>query len=418
MMEQNLAARVMRCFAGMIAATGLMSCAVAPAENVSPPSVPGVNSLFLLSNAQSRSISPENLTGEKGMGGRTPLEQGSAKAAAANLGLGWKVNPYINIAAGETFVMGEAAGPGVINHIWMTTGGGADYRSSILRIYWDDETTPSVEVPIGDFFASGWGRTHEPLIDSATVAVNSGSGFNSFWQMPFRRKFRMTMENRSAATLTIYYQVDYALTEVPANAGYFHAQFRMADRLKAKDVYTILDGVRGRGHYVGTYLGHGAFTPGWWGEGEVKFYIDGDTDFPTINGTGEEDYFLGSYAYAKRENGGAPREISYSSAYAGFYALDPADWLTEYFVPGRERRYGQYRWHVMDPVRFTSAFRLTIQSIGWTDASPERPIGDRTYKPLEDYLASVAYWYQAEPHAPFPALPSDAAMTIRPLQTP
>ncbi len=400
--------------AALLVAVG---CTLAPAGDVTP-AVPGVNSLFLLSDAQSRSISPENLTGEKGMGGRTPLEQGSAKAAAVNLGLGWKVNPYINIAAGETFTLGEAQGSGVINHIWMTLGGVPEYRSAILRFYWDDEATPSVEVPVGDFFASGWGKGKEPVIDSATVAVNTGSGFNSFWQMPFRKKFRVTMENRSKAQLTVYYQIDYALTDVPANAAYFHAQFRMADRLKAKEVYTLLDGVQGHGHYVGTYLGHGAFTPGWWGEGEIKFYIDGDTDFPTINGTGEEDYFLGSYGYAKRENGGAPRETSYSSAYAGFYVTEPVDWTTQYFKEGHERRYGQYRWHVMDPVRFTRDLRVTIQSLGWEGATPAKIIGDRTYKLLEDYLASVAYWYQAEPHAAFPALPSDAAMQLKPPQRP
>lgn len=397
------------------AALALASCTT-PAGAPAPSA--GIGSLFLLSDAQSRSISPENLTGAKGMGGRTPLEQGSARAAAAKLGTGWKVNPYINIAAGQTFTLGEHEGPGIINHIWMTLGGAPEYRSAILRIYWDDETTPSVEAPVGDFFASGWGKGKEPIIDSAVLAVNTGSGFNSFWQMPFHRKFRMTMENRAKSQLTVYYQIDFALTEVPANAAYFHAQFRLADRLKPLDVFTLLDGVKGQGQYVGTYLGHGAFTPGWWGEGEIKFYLDGDTDFPTINGTGEEDYFLGSYSYAKRENGGAPREVNYSSAYAGFYALEPAEWTTEYFVPGRERRYGQYRWHVMDPVRFRSDLKVTIQSLGWTDASTTRPIGDRTYKPLDDYLASVAYWYQTEPHAPFPALPDDAALALKPVARP
>lgn len=391
-------------------------CALAPAASLAP--VPGVNSLFLLLDAQSRSISPENLTGEKGMGGRTPADQGSARVAAAKLGLGWKVNPYITIAPGGTFTMGQASGPGVINHIWMTLGGAAEYRSAILRIYWDDEATPSVEVPVGDFFASGWGKGREPVIDSAVMAVNPGSGFNSFWQMPFRKSFRMTMENRSGKPLTIYYQVDYALTPTPPNAAYFHAQFRMVDRLRSKDVYTLLDGVKGRGHYVGTYLAHGAFSPGWWGEGEIKFYIDGDQDFPTINGTGEEDYFLGSYGYAKREAGGPPRETSYSTAYSGFYLTEPVDWLTQYFRPGHERRYAQYRWHVMDPVRFTNDLRVTIQALGWEGANNQKILGEGVYRPLEDYLASVAYWYQAEPHAPFPSLPDDAALQIAPPQRP
>lgn len=176
--------------------------------------------------------------------------------------------------------------------------------------------------------------------------------------------------------------------------------------------------MKGRGQYVGAYLGHGAFSPGWRGEGEVKFFIDGDTDFPTINGAGEEDYFPGSYSYAKREGGGAPREVSYSSADAGFCALEPADRATQYFKPGFERRYGQYRWHVMDPVRFADDLKVTLQSLGWEGAGNERMLGDRTYKPLDDYLASVAYWHQAEPRAPFPALPGDAAMQIAPLQRP
>ncbi|HVY87243.1 MAG TPA: glycoside hydrolase family 172 protein [Hyphomonadaceae bacterium] len=397
----------------LAAALGVSSCIMAPTTGA-----PSLNSLFLLSDAQSRSISPENLTGGKGMGGRATLEQGSAKAAAAKLGIGWKVNPYIIIAPGQTFTMGEADGPGVISHIWMTLGGAAEYRSAILRLYWDGEATPSVEAPVGDFFASGWGKGKEPVIDSAVVAVNPGSGFNSFWQMPFRKHFRMTMENRSAKSLTIYYQVNYDLAAVPANAAYFHAQFRMANRLKEKEVFTLLDGVKGRGQYVGVTLAHGAFSPGWWGEGEVKFYIDGDTDFPTINGTGEEDYFLGAYSYVKRDAAGAPHETSYSTAYSGFYATEPVDFATQYFKPGFERRIGEYRWHVMDPVRFGQDLKVTIQALGWDGASPQKILGVGTYKPLEDSLASVAFWYQAEPHAPFPALPEDAAMQIAPPQRP
>ena len=162
---------------------------------------------------------------------------------------------------GKTITLGDAKGPGVINHIWMTLGGAADYRSVILRVYWDGEATPSVEVPAGDFFAAGWGRGSEPVVNSATVAVNPGSGFNSFWQMPFRKQARLTLENRSPTrSLTIYYAIDYSETAVPAKAGYFHAQFRMGKAdLKTGD-YTLLDGVKGQGQYVGTYLRHRAFS--------------------------------------------------------------------------------------------------------------------------------------------------------------
>ncbi len=389
--------------------------AMASAAGAQPaPTVAGVQSLFLLSDAKSRSIGPENLTGEPGQGARTQLKDGSAKYAAKDLGTGWKVNPYIVIAPGKTFTLGDAKGPGVINHIWMTLGGGAENRSAILRIYWDGEATPSVETPAGDFFAAGWARGSEPVIDSAVVAVNPGSGFNSFWQMPFRKTARLTMENRSTKPLTIYYQIDFSQTAVPSNAGYFHAQFRMGKADPAAGAYTLLDGVKGRGQYVGTYLRHRALSPGWWGEGEVKFYMDGDKDFPTIAGTGEEDYFLGSYSFIKRDAKGAYVETSYSSAYAGFLATQARNIDADYFKADGDRRYGEYRWHIMDPVRFQRDLKVSIQNIGWKGASLAKIIGDGTYLPLQDDLSSVAYWYQAEPHAPFPALPSDAALADPP----
>lgn len=392
----------------------LAGCVTPAQPSSSAPIIGG--QIYMLVPGVSRSISPENLTGEKGMGARATIETGTAGPAARNLGQGWKVNPYINIKAGDTFVLGEAAGPGVIKHIWMTLGGAAEYRSAILRFYWDDETTPSVEAPAGDFFAAGWGRGKEPLINSAMVAVNPGSGFNSFWPMPFRGKFRATIENRSKLPLRIYYQIDYSLEQVPHDAGYFHAQFRLSNRLEAKQVHTILDGVSGRGQYVGTYLGHGAFSPGWWGEGEVKFYIDGDKEFPTIAGTGEEDYFLGSYDYFRRDASGKRFEQAFSTLYSGFYPVAPIDLSTEYFKENSERRNGEYRWHIQDPIKFSSDLRVTIQSLGWEGANIGSISGKGTYLPQEDYLASVAYWYQAEPHAPFPQLPDDAHLAIPPLK--
>jgi hypothetical protein len=408
---------VRRDFARVWAALAAAAMSIAwawPAAAQPAPTVSGVQTLFLLSDAKSRSIGPENLTGEPGMGGRTELKDGSAKYAAKDLGRGWKVNPYIVIAPGKTFTLGDAKGPGVINHIWMTLGGAADYRSAILRIYWDGEATPSVETPAGDFFAAGWGRGGEPVIDSAVVAVNPGSGLNSFWQMPFRKRAHLTLENRSAKSLTIYYQIDFSQTAVPANAGYFHAQFRTGEADPAAGAYTLVDGVKGRGQYVGTYLRHRALSPGWWGEGEVKFYLDGDKDFPTIAGTGEEDYFLGSYSYFKHDPKGPYVETSYASTYAGFLATQARNIDPDYFKPDGERRYGEYRWHILDPVRFSSALKVTIQNLGWKGASLTRIVGDGTYLPLHDELSSVAYWYQAEPHAPFPRLPDDAALVEPP----
>jgi hypothetical protein len=357
-----------------------------------------MGNLYKLSGAKSRSISPENFTGEKGKGGMATLKEGSAAKAARELGQGWKVNPYIHIDAGQTFILAEMEGPGAINHIWMTPSG--NYRLSILRIYWDGEDQPSVEVPVGDFFATGWGRGNEPEIQSLAVCVNPGSGFNSYWQMPFRKKCKITMENLDEKSMTLYYQVDYVLTETDEDAAYFHAQFRRTNPLPYKTDFTIVDGINGKGQYVGTYLSHGAFSKGWWGEGEIKFYIDGDTEFPTICGTGEEDYFCGSYGFEMRK-GDNDEDIytEFSSPYSGFY-----------FVKNQKKtRYlskvGEYRWHITDPVRFEKDLKVTIQSLGWQS-------GGR-YLPLEDDLAAVSYWYQTEPHNKFPELPDAENLIIK-----
>ncbi len=356
-----------------------------------------MGNLSRLSNAKTRSISPENFTGEKGKGGMATLEEGSAARAARDLGQGWKVSPYVRIKPGETFTMAEITGEGAIQHIWMTPTG--NYRLSILRIYWDNEDEPSVEVPVGDFFCTGWGRGNEPEILSLPICINPRSGLNSYWQMPFRKKCRITMENQGSRQMSLYYQVDYTLTDVPEDAAYFHAQFRRTNPLPYKEDYTIVDGIKGKGHYVGTYLSHGANSPGWWGEGEIKFFMDGDTEFPTICGTGEEDYFCRSYCYEMRKNE-SDQDIytSFTTPYAGFYSLDPSKTGTHL------SRVGQYRWHIMDPVRFESDLKITIQSLGWKS--------DRTYLPLEDDLSSVAYWYQTEPHNQFPTLPVKEKLMI------
>jgi len=348
------------------------------------------------SDAKTRSISPENFTGEKGMGGMATLEEGTAAKAARELGQGWKVNPYIRIKPGEIFTLGEIDGSGIINHIWMTPVG--DYRLMILKFYWDDESEPSVEVPVGDFFAAGWGIMNEPVINSLTVCVNPRSGFNSYWQMPFRKKCKVVMENMSEKSVSLYYQIDYSLEEVAPKTQYFHAQFRRIQSLPYKEVFTIVDNIKGKGNYVGTYLAHGARKMGWWGEGEIKFYMDGDKDFPTICGTGEEDYFCGSYGYNDREIDGKMYYTEFSSLYTGFYEVKDPE------IEGFVGVFGQYRWHIEDPVRFEEDLKITIQCLGW---------GPEGYLPLEDELASVAYWYQTEPHHSFPPLPSKENLIIR-----
>ncbi len=346
-----------------------------------------IGQLARLSHAQTRSISPENFTGEKGKGGMAT--EGTGANAARELGQGWKISPSVQIKAGQTFVMADTKGAGAIQHIWMTPTG--DNRLNILRMYWDGEETPSVECPAGDFFACGMGQY--TTVTSLAVCVNPGSGFNCYWQMPFRKGFKITMTNIDAKPMVLYYQIDYTLTEVSEDMAYFHAQFRRVNPLPNKQDYTILDGVQGRGHYVGTYMTWGSNSPGWWGEGEIKFFMDGDKEFPTICGTGTEDYFCGSYGF---ENPKTREYQEFSTAYAG---------MPQVIKSEKQPRFGLYRWHIMDPIRFEKDLKVTIQSLGWQS--------EGRYLPLQDDLSSVAFWYQTEPHAAFPKLPEKDALKIK-----
>jgi hypothetical protein len=344
-----------------------------------------LGNLYRISDAKTRSISPENPTGEPGRGGRAPLDSGVHGHQARELGVGWKVNPFIWIEPGKTVTIAEIEGPGAIQHIWMTPTG--NWRFTILRFYWDDEKEPSVEVPVGDFFGMGWGE-YAPL-NSMAVTVNPGSAFNSYWVMPFRKKCRITMQNIAAERMTVYYQVDYTLTKVPDDAAYFHAQFRRSNPTKGS-LYTLVDSIRGRGQYVGTYMTWGVNNNGWWGEGEIKFYMDSDRQWPTINGTGAEDYFCGSYNF---ENKRTRQYEPYSTAYAGLHQVIRPDGLYN-----AQQRFGMYRWHIVDPIRFEKELRVTIQDLGWRS--------DHRYLPQQSDISSVVFWYQTEPHAPFPRLPS------------
>jgi hypothetical protein len=345
-----------------------------------------LGNLYRVSKAQTRSISPENFTGEKGKAGMAT--EGTGKNCARELGQGWKISPSVGIEAGKTFTLAEIKGPGCIQQIWMTPTG--NWRHSILRVYWDDETEPSVECPVGDFFACGWGKYCQ--ISSLPVCVNPGSAFNCYWQMPFHKKAKITMENTDQKGMTLYYQVNYTLTDIPKDAAYFHAQFRQEAPLHQKGTYTILDNVQGQGQYVGTYLAWEVHSPGWWGEGEIKFFLDGDKEFPTICGTGTEDYFCGSYDFDTTGPDGKRHYTPFSTPYTGLTQVLPPDKHEE---PGQ--RFGLYRWHIADPVRFEKDLKVTIQALGWQS-------GGR-YLPLEDDIASVGYWYQKEPHKKFPKLP-------------
>jgi Protein of unknown function (DUF2961) len=357
-----------------------------------------LGNLYRLSDAKSRSISPENFTGEKGQGGKAT--SGTGSNASRDLGQGWKVSPSVVIKSKTTFTLAEIDGPGSIQHIWMTPTG--NWRYSILRFYWDDEKEPSVEAPVGDFFCMGWGQ-YSPL-RSLPVAVNPGSAFNCYWPMPFHKKCRITMENISDENMTLYYQVDYVLTEVSSDAAYFHAQFRRVNPLPYKENYVLVDNIKGKGQYVGTYLAWGVHSNGWWGEGEIKFFMDDDTQFPTIAGTGTEDYFCGSYDFDTRKtNPSSNNETDYTefnTPYTGLVQVVRGD--GHYNIM---QRFGMYRWHITDPIRFEKNLKVTIQALGWRN--------DGRYLPLRDDIASVVYWYQTEPHGAFPKLPAKDDLEIK-----
>jgi len=355
----------------------------------------GLGGLALLSDAETRSICAENPRGEKGGGAKAPVPDAETVAKLSGgeftrhpsemLGKGWKVSPCIMVLQPGTTTLADVDGPGVIQHIWITVDARA-YRDTVLRFYWDGEEVPSVEVPLGDFFCNGHGLRCN--INSMPVAVNPVGGFNCYWPMPFQRHVRITIENQSDVGINgFFYQITYALTAVPENAAYFHAQWRRSLTTREYPEHVILDGVEGLGHYVGTYLAWTQFSNGWWGEGEVKFYIDGDQEYPTICGTGTEDYFGGAWCFG---GGADPSQAkTYSTPFLG-YPLFRSE-------PGEVPRHGLYRWHILDAIRFKQDLRVTIQALGWWP--------NRTFEPLTDDISSVGYWYQVEPHGAFPALP-------------
>ncbi|MGE5598552.1 MAG: glycoside hydrolase family 172 protein [Bacteroidota bacterium] len=351
----------------------------------------GLGNLARLSGARSRSISAENPTGEKGRGGMAT--EGTGANCARDLGRGWKISPSVEILPHATLTLAEIEGPGAVKHVWMTCAPEA-WRRLVLRFFWDGEEHPSVETPFGDFFCNGWCQRCN--ISSLPVAVNPAGGMNAYWEMPFRRSARLTVENLGDEPVVLYYQIDYVLTEVPADLAYLHAQWRRDNPLPYKQPHVILEGVEGRGHYIGTYLAWGVKNNGWWGEGEIKFYLDGDREFPTICGTGTEDYFGGAwnFEHPKGEYG------LYSTSFLGLPQVIKPDGLYQ-----SQQRFGMYRWHIMDPIRFERDLRVTIQALGWRS-------GGR-YLPLQDDIASTAVWYQTEPHRPYPAkMASDALEVI------
>jgi hypothetical protein len=324
---------------------------------------------------KSRSISWENRTGEPGAGGKE--------------GGGRKGSPAIPVLAnGQTVTLMDVQGCGVIRHIWLTMGDRSELalRNLILRCYWDGSDVPSVEVPLGDFFGTAHGRA-EPLVSYYT-AVILGKSFNSYFPMPFTSRARITLQNDlpdKREVKLVFFQIDYELHEaLPPNTGLFHASFRRQNPTVQKQDYVLLDIAEGPGFWLGCVIGVRALEHDWWGEGEIKFYIDDDQDYPTICGTGVEDYFGAAWGLEQRYQ-------------APFFGCT---------VSHRGRHYkhlvSAYRFHAMDPVFFQRRLKVSMQQIGLL-------AGEHTLFERSDDWSSVAFWYQLRPVRSMPPLPDQAA---------
>jgi hypothetical protein len=384
-----------------------------------PTGTAGLTGLSSIVDVRSRSISPENPTGEPGQGGRAT--DGTGAYAARELGQGWKVSPSIQIEPGATATLADIAGPGCVTHIWLTTHRD-QWRQLVLRACWEGDEQPAVETPVGDFFCSGWGEFAQ--VSSIPVAVNPNGGFNCYWEMPFRERATFTLENTHTESVTVYFQVDYWLGDVPDQASYLHAQWSRSNPLTTGAVHTLLDGVTGPGLYVGTYLAWGVNSVGWWGEGEVKFYLDDDLPaegaddrggaglaaaplspdglgsddgipFPTICGTGTEDYFGGAWNFDVPGQGYTP----YSTPYLGMPQVIRPDGLYQ-----SQQRFGMYRFHLPDPIRFRERLTVDVQALGWRK-------GHR-YQQLHDDIASTAWFYSTATSTTRPAPPTPDQMEL------
>ena len=330
-------------------------------------------------HVHSRSINAENKTGAKG--GACRATEGTGARAARDLGVGFKVSPSMVIKTRTTAVLADVACEGSIQSMWF---GGDITRDFILRIYWDGCEIPAVECPLPDFFGNGWlNNLGSPFkgpffnLNSIPVCINPNNALLCFWHMPFRSSFKITMENRAERDLCSFYQINFCERKIANDFYYFHAQFRRTNPVPYKKPHLILDGISGSGTYVGTSLSVGLNGGGnWWGEGEVKFYIDGDEDYPSLCSTGTEDYFGGSFDWEVDGH-----YVTYSTPFCGMHYFRDSDGL---YNP--QQRFAMYRWHLLDPICFAKDIKIEIQDLGWYH------LGDK-YLPRQDDFASVAYFY-------------------------
>ncbi|MBN2133648.1 MAG: DUF2961 domain-containing protein [Sedimentisphaerales bacterium] len=288
-----------------------------------------------------------------------------------------------NVQPGQTKVLMDVKGPGVITHIWITflepgphpwaKNGSANHQEMLLRIYWDGSERPGVEAPIGDFFANSFGKRSEVI--SLPVCVEDADSYNCFWHMPFRKSARVEIVNQSDKQISLlYFNIDWVKKpRMPRNTPYFYAQYRQEYPVQKGEDYVILD-TQGKGHYVGTVLSVRTRSPSWFGEGDEKIYIDGETK-ASIWGTGTEDYFLSAWGLKTT-----------STPYLGVPYFD------QWGIVGGHT--SAYRWHVTDPLVFNDGIKVTFEHFGWMSPDENPEYKSHSWNEREDDYSSVAFWYQ------------------------
>lgn len=292
-----------------------------------------------------------------------------------------KLNPCLLVKEGDTVTLCEVDGPGMITHLWFT---GYIGHSFILRIYWEGSDFPSVEAPISAFFGCGYDENFAdaegryPVLNSSMMLVAPGRGYNSYFEMPFQKHCRITIENRSSEPQYLFYMITGWRGALPENISYFHAAYRQEHPVQKGRSYVVADHIEGKGRFIGMTLsvgvnGHNTC----WVEGEAKIYLDGE-EYPSLNYTGTEDYFCGSYGFGNDIQ--LKKYQPFSGLYAGLYAI-LGDTNEMY---NAQKRFLLYRWHVADAVYFEKSFKMTMDNLGWTG-------------PRYDDYTSVAYWYLDKP---------------------
>ncbi len=321
---------------------------------------------------QSRAITAENFDGGKGRGGMAT--EGMGKIPAGDLGQTFKVSPCVCVPKQSAFTVCDIKGSGEVNHIWMTCAP-VGFKGFTIEFYYDGASFPSVSLPLGKLFAVG--HNQKSIVNSLAVTVNPAGGMNLYWPVPFRKGLKILLKNTTDEDIVIYYQVDYQLKRIPLSTCYFHAFYNESLPVEARKNHVVLKKIRGKGMYVGTFMTFKTDFTTWWGEGEFKFFIDGDDKFPTICGTGTEDYFGGAWNFEQP----AGKYRYYSTAYQGLVDVLPED---EIYVTNQ--RFSMYRWHIADPVYFAKDLRVEVQAIGWET-------GLQRYRPLSPEITTVAFVY-------------------------